>query len=156
MAAFQSWVYSAALQKIEEAGQNKKTSLVLERLGLDHLPAQLFELENLEELVVIDNLLTSLPADIANLRQLTHLDLFYNELELLPPEIGSLNNLTHLDLSCNNIAYLPKEIIQLKNLRYLDLRDNPIPIPAAVLEQVNDPQLILSYLAELEPVLVLA
>lgn len=147
MAAYLSWADNQALRKIHQAAQSGKTWLVLERLGLLELPAPLFNLTTLEELVAIDNLIAALPPEIENLKNLKRLDLFYNHIESLPPQIGSLTNLTYLDLSCNHLTSLPLELTQLTQLEHLDLRNNPLPIPAEVLEDVSNPARILSYVS---------
>lgn len=152
MAAYHPWATQYAMQKIEEAAKCSFPWIVLERLGLSEIPGELFELTGLQELVIIDNLLTSLPPDIAKLKGLTRLNLFYNELKEIPPEIGSLSNLTHLDLSCNNLSSLPREMKNLTNLEYLDLRFNQLPLSSEILEQVHNPALIINtYLTNLEP-----
>ena len=129
MADYHSWAIQQALYKIKEAEEKKYPWLVLERLGLSHIPKELFGLKHLKELVFIDNALTELSPRIGELQSLTCLNLFYNELTTIPAEISGLANLTHLDLSCNNIRELPPEIASLTNLEYLDLRFNKLPIP---------------------------
>lgn len=151
MAVHHPWAYQQALHKIEEAAQNDYPWLILERLGLPQLPPEIFELEQLQELVVIDNPLTSIPPQIIKLKNLHQLNLFYNEITELPLEIGSLSNLTHLDLSCNNLTSLPPEIANLTNLEYLDLRFNQLDLSESLLDQVNNPQRIIqNYLIDHE------
>ncbi len=153
MTAYYPWADRKALQKIAIVANTDRKWLVLERLGLAHLPEQIFALTHLTELVVIDNVLTRIPAEIAKLHNLTHLDLFYNKLEELPAEIGQLRELTHLDLSYNNLEILPRQIAELTNLKYLDLRGNNLAVPAEILENVNNPALILEfYLTQAETV----
>ena len=152
MATYHPWATQYAMQKIEEAAECSFPWIILERLGLSEIPDELFKLTDLQELVIIDNLLTALPPKISKLKNLTRLNLFYNELTELPPEIGQLAQLTHLDISCNNLVSLPDEIANLKKLEYLDLRFNKLPISNQILEQVHNPALIINaYLNHLEP-----
>ena len=140
--SYKPWVHHHAQKRIKETASHLRPWLVLERLGLQEIPKEVFNLTHLDELLVIDNLLPAVPPEIKKLKQLTRLCFFYNEITELPPEIGDLQNLTHLDISCNKLEKLPPEIKKLSNLKYLDLRFNPLPIPVEILEKVDQPQLI--------------
>ena len=155
-----TWVYNLAKTKISKVAQSKCEWLILERLGLSEMPASVFELEWLQELIFIDNLIETIPPQIGNLKNLKHLDVFYNKILTIPPEIGQLadlrhlnagsnqlstiprelgqlSELTHLDLRDNQLHELPPELINLKNLAYLDLRGNPLPVDNEILDQVK-------------------
>jgi Leucine-rich repeat (LRR) protein len=146
---YKPWTYHMAHKRIKDVAIYQRPWLVLERLGLSELPEEVFELTHLDELIVIDNLLTSLPPEIRLLGSLTRICMFYNEISTLPAEIGELKNLTHLDLSCNKLEVLPAELKNLSQLKYLDLRYNMLPIAEEVLEQVDKPDLILKTYFEL-------
>ncbi|MEM6503534.1 MAG: leucine-rich repeat domain-containing protein, partial [Cyanobacteria bacterium P01_C01_bin.89] len=89
---------------------------------LETLPPELFELQQLEILILgkwdnktakyKGNNLTSLPPEIGQLSSLTQLDLSSNQLSSLPPEIGQLSSLTQLYLRSNQLSSLPPEIGQ--------------------------------------------
>ena len=143
------WIINLVHKRIKEAEVYKRPWLILERLGIEDLPAEIFDLVHLDELVVIDNLLVSIPPEIQKLENLSRISFFYNEIKFIPPEIGTLKNLTHLDLSCNCLEMLPPEVRELEKLEYLDLRYNKLPLPDKILEQVTEPQLILEKYFEL-------
>jgi Leucine-rich repeat (LRR) protein len=147
------WVYQIVNKRIKEARVYKKPWLILERLGLDMIPNEVFNLNHLDELIIIDNLVEEISPKIVQLENLTRICFFYNEIKYLPSEIGALQNLTHLDLSCNRIESLPVEILRLDKLEYLDLRFNNLPITNDVLENVYNPKEILkNYFKQLKPV----
>jgi hypothetical protein len=119
------------LKKIQEAKEKqlKELDLIGDYLSLASIPAEVFELEQLEVLNLINNHLTAIPDAIAQLRNLKSLDLSYNRLTTVPGAIGQLQNLMSLNLRNNELTALPDAIVQLSNLMSLDLRDNPIEIP---------------------------
>ncbi|MBR8827889.1 MAG: leucine-rich repeat domain-containing protein, partial [Gomphosphaeria aponina SAG 52.96 = DSM 107014] len=84
---------------------------------------------NLTELNLSYNQLSSLPSEITNLTNLTRLDLSDNQLSSLPSEITNLTNLTSLDLRNNQLSSLPSEITNLTNLTRLYLDGNPLENP---------------------------
>jgi Leucine-rich repeat (LRR) protein len=88
------------------------------------IPPEIGQLENLRELHLNENKLTSIPSEIGQLTNLQKFFLDYNALTSLPPEIGQLTNLQVLFLSENKLTSLPPEIGQLKNLEYLSLGEN--------------------------------
>jgi Leucine-rich repeat (LRR) protein len=146
------WVYHIVKKRIKEAKVYQKPWLILERLGLEELPPEIFELEHLDELVIMDNLVELIPPEIQQLKNLSRMCFFYNEIKSLPPEIGTLKNLTHLDLSCNRLESLPIELRELTHLEYLDLRFNKLPISNEVLEEVYTPEKILNtYFEQMQP-----
>lgn len=70
--------------------------------------------------------LTSLPPQIFELTQLEALLLEGCHLKELPKEIGKLENLKELDLRSNNISELPEEIKNLTKLEEIILAGNPL------------------------------
>jgi len=146
------WVYQIVNKRIKEARVYKKPWLILERLGLEVIPNEVYDLIHLDELIIIDNLIEEISPEIVQLENLTRICLFYNEIISLPSEIGALQNLTHLDLSCNRIESLPVDILKLEKLEYLDLRFNNLPISNDVLESVYKPKEIINeYFNQLQP-----
>ena len=114
------------LQIIEDAANQKMTSLILSYKRISELPLEIFQLTNLTKLDLSRNELSELPSEIGQLTNLTYLDLSRNELSELPSEIFQLTNLTKLDLSRNELSELPSEIGQLTNLTKLDLSSNEL------------------------------
>jgi Leucine-rich repeat (LRR) protein len=80
---------------------NRLIKLGLSGLGLTQLPPELWQLTNLQELYLDNNLLNQLPPEIGLLTNLQQLHLTNNQLSQLPPEIGLLTNLQELDLYHN-------------------------------------------------------
>ena len=63
---------------------------------LAHIPNEVFELRQLEKLVLNNNSLTEVPESITKLTNLTQLDLSANALTEIPESITKLTNLTEL------------------------------------------------------------
>jgi Leucine-rich repeat (LRR) protein len=98
------------------------------------LPPEIGNLQNLTELRLEINQLSTLPPEIGNLQNLTELYLWNSQLSTLPPEIVNLQNLTVLSLGFK-LSTLPPEIVNLQNLTSLDLSDNQlIQFPKALLD----------------------
>jgi hypothetical protein len=116
--------YDIALQRIQEAEDNKREILILNGLGLQFLPRDLFQLTQLKTLYVADNQLEFLPPEIGQLRQLETLALHNNHLTTLPHEIIQLTSLEALSLDGNQFTNLTSEIGQLTNLCFLNLSNN--------------------------------
>ncbi|MCA9995228.1 MAG: leucine-rich repeat domain-containing protein [Anaerolineales bacterium] len=143
-----------ASRRIEEAKRTGADELDLRGLGLHELPPAERQLTQLRHLklghhsrsyyyLVTYNFLTALPDWLGNLTQLQSLDLSYNNLTALPDWLGNLTQLQSLDLSGNNLTALPQWLSAFKQLRQLDLQENPLSIPAELLRQTYNPQLIL-------------
>jgi len=107
--------------------------LVLRKLGLCVLPAEVRRLSALRLLILYDNKLTSLPAEIGQLTSLKGLYLGRNQLTRVPAEIGQLTSLTNLNLGRNHLTCLPAEIGQLTSLTDLRLHHNRLTsLPAEI------------------------
>ena len=83
-------------------------------------------LNNLKDLSLSYNQLTSLPSSIVNLTSLRYLYLEHNELTSLPPTIGNLTSLRYLYLEHNELTSLPSSIVNLRSLGYLNLSSNQL------------------------------
>ena len=81
------------LDVIHKAKAEKATSLDLSQKELRILPQELFELEDLEELILDRNMLVELPDDICKLKKLKKLSVSENDLMELPDTIGNLSAL---------------------------------------------------------------
>ena len=121
------------------------TRIYLNGNKLESLPPEIGNLTNLTRLYLRDNQIQSLPPEIGNLTNLTHIYIRGNKLESLPPQIGNLTELKGLFLSDNNISSLPPQIKNLTKLGNLDLTRNPLAIPPDILNNVNEPSLIIQY-----------
>lgn len=120
-------------QVIEQAANNRATSLNLSGRRLLYLPKEINKLINLRELHLSDNILSSIPPEIGQLFNLEVLDLSGNKIKNIPPEIGQLIKLKKLNLYSNHLEKLPKEIGRLTALNTLNLVWNELKsIPPAI------------------------
>ncbi|MBR7027629.1 MAG: Ig-like domain-containing protein [Bacteroidales bacterium] len=124
----------------EEIGQLKKLkTLSLNGYSLSgKLPESLFDLVNLERLIISDVPQLEagpIPTSIKKLKNLK--ELLLDKINLtggIIPELGELTGLTHLRLSKNNLTgSIPPELGALINLSYVDFSDNHLsgPIPTS-------------------------
>ena len=61
-----------------------------------------------------------------NLNDIQELDLGSNQITSIPESIGGLTNLQKLGLGSNQLSSIPASIERLTNLQYLDIDDNPL------------------------------
>ncbi|ABK42986.1 small GTP-binding protein [Magnetococcus marinus MC-1] len=118
--------------------------LVLRGNRLSSLPPELGALTQLQELALHDNLLTALPETIDRLLHLETLLLPGNQLQTLPESFARLPALKRLDLARNRIMDLPPELGGLRHLAWLDLHHNSLPVPEAILDEVQEPSKIIA------------
>jgi hypothetical protein len=100
--------------------------LDLSECGLTSVPAQVFELTELEELSLAGNNISVLPPEIGKLTLLERLQLSGNELKRLPEEIGELKALKGLWVHGNRLQSLPESLSKLTNLVQLSIAGNEI------------------------------
>ena len=113
--------------------------LNLNTKGFTEVPEEVWELKNVETLVLSGNRLKTVSPKIANLgSSLSRLYLTENELVSLPPEINHLTNLTEFYLNNNHLTTLPNEIWQLKNLKSLDLSQNELTTISPLIANLAD------------------
>jgi Leucine-rich repeat (LRR) protein len=94
--------------------------------------------QDLTEVDLRSNQLTTLPPEVLQLTNLTRLDLSDNQISALPPEIVQLTNLAQLNFSSNQIMTLPLEITQLTNLTQLDVSNNELTtLPPEIADLIN-------------------
>ena len=115
-----------------------KTLIRLKYLNIQNchfkvLPEELYELEDLETLILSNNPITKISSNIKNLKQLKVLDLQNTSISILPPEIGELINLEKLQCA----AKIPKEIKFLKKLTNLHFEKSPDPFIPEICELTN-------------------
>jgi len=107
--------------------------LVLAGNKLKHLPEEVGQFKSLKRLQLAGNQLTSLPPVISTLTQLEEVWFHGNLLEELPEHIGRLKNLERLSLAGNRLLQLPDSLAQLTELRELSVSGNFIEeVPASV------------------------
>ncbi|KAH7622124.1 putative Leucine-rich repeat-containing protein 1 [Nannochloris sp. 'desiccata'] len=100
--------------------------LDLSECGLPSIPAQVFELTELEELSLAGNNISILPPEIGKLTLLERLQLSGNELKHFPEEIGELKALKGLWVHGNRLQSLPDLLPKLTNLVQLSIAGNEI------------------------------
>lgn len=100
--------------------------LSLERERLREIPAEVFELADLRELVLSRNRLTSLDGEWGRLAGLVCLRANDNQIQSIPDPILRLEYLEILDLGNNELERIPLDIDDLRRLRELILWSNPI------------------------------
>ena len=126
------------LQLIDQAVEDGREKLDLEKKGLTELPEEIGKLKNLTELYLAFNQISKIPIEIGNLTNLTGLYLDHNQISEIPSAITKLTNLTELYLNNNKISKIPNAISELKNLKILDLSDNLIrEIPETIIQLEN-------------------
>jgi internalin A len=113
---------------------------------LTKLPSELWKLQQLEELFLVDIQISVIPDVIAQLVNLQTLDLRSNQIRVIPDVIVQLVNLQTLALSFNQIKVIPDAIAQLVNLQTLGFTQNQISsIPDSIAQLVNLQMLNLSF-----------
>lgn len=113
-----SYKVFSIIKRAKEQGWKK---LHLNYEQIKEIPSEIFELEQLEVLSLIDNNISSIPAEIKYLSRLKVLDLAGNPLTYISPAIGSLEALKVLDLTGSRLIYFPDEIANLSNLNKVNL-----------------------------------
>nr|VZI46827.1 unnamed protein product [Spirometra erinaceieuropaei] len=80
--------------------------------------------ENLQEVYLTENYLSTLPLSIGQLRKMIHFNADKNQLCELPSEIGDCVSLNILSLRDNNLRRLPADIGNCRMLRVIDVSGN--------------------------------
>ncbi|WP_166157722.1 leucine-rich repeat domain-containing protein [Neochlamydia sp. AcF84] len=130
-------------QWIEKHGKNIIKLDLHDELNLTILPPEIWQLSQLEWLILSNNQLTTLPSEIGQLSQLQGLWLYNNQLTTLPAEIGQLTKLEVLNLGDNQLTALPAEIGQLTKLQSLALCRNQLTIIPAEIWQLSQLQMLI-------------
>jgi signal transduction histidine kinase len=117
------WFYS-----LEEALRDPEAvrKLNLSDQGLTEFPRAVFDLPNLQMLMLNDNRLSALPADLGRLSKLSEIELNRNAFVEFPRELLDLVTLNELELSGNRITELPADITRLISLTELEVRENDL------------------------------
>lgn len=118
--------YKYLMKQIERVSSGHWKIIDIVHLKIETLPPELFELTNLEELILHNTDLRILPKEVSKLINLKILKLDDNKLKTIPNEISSLKNLTYLSLQGNEISSLPEGIAELSSLQCLNIADNEL------------------------------
>jgi Leucine-rich repeat (LRR) protein len=130
-------------QWIEKHGKNIIKLYLDDELDLTILPPEIWQLSQLEWLILSNNQLTTLPPKIGQLSHLQGLWLYNNQLTAIPAEIGQLTKLEVLNLGDNQLTALPAEIGQLTKLQSLALCRNQLTIIPAEIWQLSQLQMLI-------------
>ena len=123
---------------IAKAATERAEVLNLSNTGIETIPPEIGELNNLVSLKLNANALNRLPPEIGKLTNLTSLEVARNQLTSLPPDIGSLTNLRSLDISNNQIRFLPPELCNLVKLEELRAHNNPFGSLPTVIYKIGN------------------
>ncbi|KAM9314330.1 volume-regulated anion channel subunit LRRC8C isoform 1-T2 [Pholidichthys leucotaenia] len=110
-------------------------SLELVGCGLERIPSAVFSLNNLQELDLKENKLTTVEEilSLQHCQRLTTLRLWHNKISYIPDHISKLHTLETLDISWNKLRKLPARLFYCTKLRHLDVSHNQLTyIPSEV------------------------
>ncbi|XP_033986082.1 volume-regulated anion channel subunit LRRC8C [Trematomus bernacchii] len=116
----------------------KLTNIVsLELVGceLERIPSAVFSLNNLQELDLKENKLSTVEEilSLQHCRRLVTLKLWHNKIAYIPEHISKLHTLEMLDISWNKLRKLPSRLFYCTKLRHLDVSHNQLTsLPAEV------------------------
>ncbi|XP_026158124.1 volume-regulated anion channel subunit LRRC8C [Mastacembelus armatus] len=103
-------------------------SLELVCCELERIPSAVFSLNNLQELDLKENKLTTVEEilSLQHCRRLVKLRLWHNKITYIPDHISKLHSLEMLDVSWNKLRKLPSRLFYCTKLRHLDVSHNQI------------------------------
>ncbi|XP_038569591.1 volume-regulated anion channel subunit LRRC8C [Micropterus salmoides] len=109
----------------------KLTNIVsLELVGcqLERIPSAVFSLNNLQELDLKDNKLSTVEEilSLQHCQRLVTLRLWHNNITYIPDHISKLRTLETLDISWNKLRKLPSRLFYCTKLRHLDVSHNQL------------------------------
>lgn len=108
------------------------------------LPDTLAKLQNLEELDLGRNGITSVPPQVASLRGLKKLSLDYNDIREVPSFVGELKNLQELSINANGGTRLPQSLAGLKGLKVF-MGNNKLTLNAQKALRTRFPTAVFSF-----------
>ena len=124
-----------AQERIQQAKDNNLRQLDLSDCGLTEIPEEVFDLTQLQTLLLGKsyqptdnqdnrNRISFIPVELSFLKNLQGLGLAYNEFSEFPTIVTNLPRLQTLMLNNNQLVTIPKEIGQLRHLQILGLNNN--------------------------------
>jgi hypothetical protein len=102
------------------------TELILSDYSLQKIPCEIGQLVNLRRLRLDYNNCRYLPSSMQKLTQLRELDVSNNRLTCIPPWIGLLRELLELNVNNNRLTRIPPEVCNCVNLRRLSVVGNQL------------------------------
>lgn len=96
--------------------------LDLSKNNIDSISPQIKNLKNLQVLYLNKNKIYSIPSELYELTNLKIISLNSNEINYISPSIQKLLQLEILDLWNTNVTSLPEQITRLEKLKEIDLR----------------------------------
>ncbi|XP_040003331.1 volume-regulated anion channel subunit LRRC8C [Xiphias gladius] len=135
-------IYNEGVKLQAFSSLKKLTNLVsLELVGceLERIPSAVFSLNNLQELDLKENKLTTVEEilSLQHCRRLVTLRLWHNKITYIPDHISKLHSLETLDISWNKLRQLPSRLFYCTKLRHLDVSHNQL---SALPPEVGIPQ----------------
>lgn len=124
-------IYNEGVKLQAFSSLKKLTNLVsLELVGceLERIPSAVFSLNNLQELDLKDNKLTTVEEimSLQHCKRLVTLRLWHNKITYIPDHISKLHSLETLDISWNKLRKLPSRLFYCTKLRHLDVSHNQL------------------------------
>ncbi len=124
-------IYNEGVKLQAFSNLKKLTNIVsLELVGceLERIPSAVFSLNNLQELDLKENKLTTVEEilSLQHCRRLVTLRLWHNKITYIPDHISKLHSLETLDLSWNKLRKLPSRLFYCTKLRHLDVSHNQL------------------------------
>ncbi|XP_071329359.1 volume-regulated anion channel subunit LRRC8C [Trachinotus anak] len=124
-------IYNEGVKIQAFSSLKKLTNLVsLELVGcdLERIPSAVFSLDNLQELDLKENKLTTVEEilSLQHCRRLVTLRLWHNKITYIPDHISKLHTLELLDVSWNKLRKLPSRLFYCTKLRHLDVSHNQL------------------------------
>ncbi|XP_070837591.1 volume-regulated anion channel subunit LRRC8C [Chaetodon trifascialis] len=124
-------IYNEGVKLQAFSSLKKLTNIVsLELVGceLERIPSAVFSLNNLQELDLKENKLTTVEEimSLQHCRRLVTLRLWHNKISYIPDHISKLHSLETLDVSWNKLRKLPSRLFYCTKLRHLDVSHNQL------------------------------
>ena len=119
-------LHAKVFTNIDEAINNPPEVFLIRisNQNLEHFPAEILKLKNLQALDLSNNELIDISPNITQLTLLQQLNLRKNKLRTLPGELKELKNLKELKLGLNKFSTVPDVVWEINSLKYLDLSFN--------------------------------